>query len=127
MGCIGLGSCVKACPFGALSIGPDHLPVVDENKCTGCGSCVKTCPAGIMKLTSVTNRILGEYTWNECTAPCQRRCPAGIDIPKQIYQTALGQYDQALLTVKERNPLPLICGRICPNPCEVACRRQPGG
>lgn len=124
IGCIGLGSCVKACPFDALSLGPDNLPVVDEAKCTGCGSCVRTCPAGIMKLTSVSNRILNEYSWDECTAPCQRRCPAGIDIPEQIRQTALGNYGEALKIIKERNPLPLICGRICPNPCELVCRRN---
>jgi NADPH-dependent glutamate synthase beta subunit-like oxidoreductase len=124
VGCIGLGSCVKACPFNALSIGPDNLPVVNEAKCTGCGTCVRTCPMGIMALTSVTDRILGEYTWDECTAPCQRRCPAGINIPEQIRQTALGNYQDALRVIKERNPLPLICGRICPNPCEISCRRS---
>lgn len=124
VGCIGLGSCIRSCPFGALSMGPDNLPVVDEEKCTGCGSCVRTCPAGIMQLTSVSNRILNEFSWEECTAPCQRRCPAGIDIPEQIRQTALGNYGEALKVIKERNPLPLICGRICPNPCELVCNRN---
>ena len=124
VGCIGLGSCVKACPFDALSLGPDNMPVVDEDKCTGCGTCVRTCPVGIMTLTSVTNRVLNEYTWEQCTAPCQRRCPAGIDVPQQIFQTKLGNYAEALKIIKERNPLPLICGRICPNPCEVDCRRN---
>lgn len=49
-GCVGLGNCVRACPFGALSMGPDGLPVVDEEKCTGCGICVKTCPKGVLTL-----------------------------------------------------------------------------
>ncbi|MGD9125101.1 MAG: RnfABCDGE type electron transport complex subunit B, partial [Desulfarculaceae bacterium] len=124
VGCIGLGSCVKACPFDALSISPEGLPVVDEYKCTGCGTCVRTCPVGIMQLTSVSDRILAEYTTDECTAPCQRSCPAGINIPEQIRQTALGNYDMALMVIKERNPLPLVCGRICPHPCELACRRN---
>ena len=39
IGCLGLGSCVKACQFNALSMGPDGLPVVNENRCTGCGAC----------------------------------------------------------------------------------------
>ena len=124
VGCIGLGSCAKACPFDALSIGGDGLPVVDPKKCTGCGTCVRECPVGIMQLTSVSDRILGEFTTDQCHAPCQRTCPAGIDIPEQIRQTALGNYDNALLIIKERNPLPLICGRICPHPCELACRRN---
>jgi NADPH-dependent glutamate synthase beta subunit-like oxidoreductase len=124
VGCIGLGSCVRSCPFDALEIGADGLPRVNAAKCTGCGTCVRTCPAGIMHLTSVTDRILNEYDWQQCHAPCQRRCPAGIDVPRQVHHTALGEYDQALLTIKERNPLPLICGRICPNPCETVCRRN---
>jgi len=124
IGCIGLGSCIKACPFGALSMGDDDLPVVHEDICTGCGTCVRTCPRGIITLTSVTNRILGEYTTDECTAPCQRTCPAGINIPEQIYQTALGNYLDALRVIKERNPLPMVCGRVCPHPCEFECRRN---
>jgi NADPH-dependent glutamate synthase beta subunit-like oxidoreductase len=105
-------------------MGDDGLPLVHENICTGCGTCVRTCPKGIISLTSVTNRILGEYTTDECTAPCQRTCPAGINIPEQIRQTALGNYLEALRIIKERNPLPLVCGRICPHPCEFECRRQ---
>jgi formate dehydrogenase beta subunit len=124
VGCIGLGSCVKSCPFDALEIGPDNLPVVNEDRCTGCGTCVRTCPMNIMQLTSVSNRILNEYDWEQCTAPCQRRCPAGIDIPEQIHQTHKGNYAEALMIIKERNPLPLICGRICPHPCEIECRRN---
>ena len=124
IGCLGLGSCVQACPFGALEMGPDGLPRVDPYKCTGCGTCVRVCPQGIMKLTSVSRRILGEYQTDDCTAPCQRTCPAGINIPEQLYQTAQGNYDQALRVIKERNPLPLICGRICPRPCEAQCRRN---
>ena len=52
IGCIGLGSCVKACQFGALSIGDDNLPVVDYNRCVGCGACVDACPKQIVALTS---------------------------------------------------------------------------
>jgi len=124
IGCIGLGSCVKACPFDALSLGPDGLPQVDPYRCTGCGTCVRTCPLGIMQLTSHSRRILGEYREQDCVAPCTRTCPAGIDMPEQIRLTALGDYAGALAVIKERNPLPLICGRICPHPCEDACRRN---
>ena len=124
IGCIGLGSCISVCPFGALSMGDDGLPVVHENICTGCGTCVRTCPKGIISLTSVSNRILGEFTTDECTAPCQRTCPAGINIPEQLQQTARGNYLEALRVIKERNPLPLVCGRICPHPCEFECRRN---
>jgi NADPH-dependent glutamate synthase beta subunit-like oxidoreductase len=105
-------------------MGDDGLPVVHENICTGCGTCVRTCPKGIISLSSVSNRILGEFTTDECTAPCQRTCPAGINIPEQLQQTAMGNYLEALRVIKERNPLPLVCGRICPHPCEFECRRN---
>jgi len=49
-GCLGLGSCVRACPFEAIYMGEDGLPVVIEERCTGCGKCVSACPRGIMKL-----------------------------------------------------------------------------
>lgn len=49
-GCLGLGSCVKVCPFGAITMGPDGLPLIDENSCTGCGLCVRQCPKGVIQL-----------------------------------------------------------------------------
>ena len=49
-GCLGLGSCAKACPFDAISMNDNGLPVVDEAKCTGCGVCVSTCPRAIISL-----------------------------------------------------------------------------
>ena len=49
-GCLGLGSCVKACPFDAMVMSDKGLPVVLEDKCTACGICVTTCPRGIMEL-----------------------------------------------------------------------------
>ena len=124
VGCLGLGTCVTNCPFGAIKIGPAGLPVVDATLCTGCGTCERVCPMGSAGLTSMTNRILGEYTADECTAPCQRTCPAGIDVARYIDLAAKGQYEHALAVIRERNPLPLICGRICPRPCEIACRRN---
>ncbi|WP_449246331.1 FAD-dependent oxidoreductase [Desulfarculus baarsii] len=123
VGCLGLGTCVVNCPFGAIQIGANGLPQVDAALCTGCGTCERVCPMGAAGLTSVSNRILREFTPNQCTAPCQRSCPAGIDVARYIDLTAKGRYDDALAVVKERNPLPLICGRICPRPCEAACRR----
>lgn len=49
-GCLGLGTCVQACPFGAITMGDDGLPRVDEEKCLGCGLCRDACPRGIIDL-----------------------------------------------------------------------------
>lgn len=124
IGCLGLGTCVSACPFDALSMGPDNLPVVDPDRCTGCGTCERVCPKHIITLSSYTRRIQHEYTTDECSAPCQRVCPAGIDIPAYIRKISFGDYLGAVRIIKETNPFPLVCGRICVQPCEDACRRN---
>jgi NADPH-dependent glutamate synthase beta subunit-like oxidoreductase len=124
IGCLGFGTCARACPFDAIAMGPDGLPVVNEERCTGCGTCERVCPKHIITLSSVTRRILKEYTTTDCTTPCQRRCPAGINISAYIGHIAEGNYSDAVLVVKERNPFPTIIGRICPRPCEEDCRRQ---
>jgi len=124
IGCLGLGTCVNACPFGALSMGPDNLPVVDTELCTGCGTCERVCPKHIITLTSTSDRIIGEYVSDECTAPCQRSCPTGINIPGFIQEIRNNNYEAALAIITEKCPLPLICGYICPAPCELTCRRN---
>ncbi|MDA3787366.1 MAG: RnfABCDGE type electron transport complex subunit B, partial [Desulfobacula sp.] len=123
IGCLGLGTCVKACMFGALSIGSDGLPKVDQKKCTGCGACERACPKNIIRLTSMTRRIMREYTKEECITPCQRACPTGIDIKEYIRLIKEGDYEGSLQVIKERNPFPTIISRICPAPCEFQCRR----
>lgn len=124
IGCIGMGSCVKACKFDAIHMGDNQLPIVDESKCVGCGACVEVCPKNIITLTSATKRIISEYRRDECTAPCHRACPTGIDIPGFIHEIDQGHYEQALHVIREKCPLPLVCGYICPAPCELACRRN---
>jgi formate dehydrogenase beta subunit len=124
IGCLGLGTCARACPFNAISMGPEGLPVVNEKKCTGCGTCERVCPKHIINLSSITRRIIREYTTEECTTPCQRACPAGINIREYIRQISLGNIYRAVQVIKERNPFPAIIGRICPRPCELECRRN---
>ena len=124
IGCLGLGTCVRGCPFGALSMGEDNLPVVNKDKCTSCGICAEICPKGIITVTSAAKRIISDYKISECTAPCQRSCPAEIDIPEYIRRISAGDYLGAVRVIKEKNPFPLVCGWLCPAPCESQCRRH---
>lgn len=56
-------------------------------------------------------------------APCHAACPAGIDIPSFIAQVGQGRHAEAVATIRQDNPLPYICGLICPAPCEHFCLR----
>ena len=69
IGCVGLGTCARACPFVALSMGPDNLPVVNLAKCTGCGTCERICPKNIITLTSNSRRIGREAALALCSRP----------------------------------------------------------
>ncbi len=49
-GCLGFGDCVRACPFDAIHMGGNGIPVVDKEACVGCGKCVTACPRDIITL-----------------------------------------------------------------------------
>lgn len=55
-GCLGFGDCAEACPFDAITMGEDRIPVVNWDKCTGCGTCVGACPRGLIKTVPTTVR-----------------------------------------------------------------------
>ena len=67
--------------------------------------------------------LLSDHT-GDCEAPCQVTCPAHMNIPLMNRLLASGQTGRALEVVLEDIPLPAILGRICPAPCEGACRRK---
>lgn len=89
-GCIGFGTCVDACPFGAIEV-KDGVAVVDYAKCRGCGVCVAACPKGIIELIPFDSRhwvgcksvAEGAMTRKVCEAGCigcgicAKNCPEG--------------------------------------------------
>jgi len=69
-------------------------------------------------------------------SPCVGGCPVGVDIPAFMRLVGEGEYEAALRKIKEKNFLPAICGRVCPqeDQCELHCNlnkpekeREPGG
>lgn len=83
-GCIGYGSCVKACKFDALHMSDKMLPVVNRDNCTACNQCVIACPKGVMQLVpydhdirvNCKNMMKGKFTRTDCSKGCIacRRC-----------------------------------------------------
>ena len=57
-------------------------------------------------------------------APCEAACPAGIDVPRYVRQVSIGRFSDALATIRERIPFPLVCGYACFHPCEAKCGRS---
>jgi len=56
-------------------------------------------------------------------SPCQSGCPAGIDVPSYVALIGQGRHTEALELIRQDNPLPSVCGYVCPAPCEAKCRR----
>jgi len=69
----------------------------------------KRCPAGVCR--------------SLFRAVCQHTCPVGVDVPSYVAAIAEGRYGDAWAIIRERNPFPGICGRVCTHPCEAKCFR----
>jgi formate dehydrogenase beta subunit len=122
--CLGFGTCARNCPFDAITMSKTSLPEINYNKCTGCGTCERLCPKHVMRNVSESKKVLHWNQLDHCAAPCQATCPTQIDIPRYIGFIAEGRFEDALRVIKEHNPMPLTCGRVCPAPCEDVCRRN---
>ena len=130
----------------------NYVARVDAEKCVACGQCVENCPVNALRMgqkicsskpvvqditTKDTPRDMewGEENWNPDyrinrenvvdtgTAPCKTYCPAHIGVQGYIKLASQGKYKEALELIKQENPLPAVCGRICNRRCEDACTR----
>lgn len=128
----------------------NYVAVVDKDKCVACGECVENCQASaatlgqnlctkkpavaIKEKDTPRDTKWGKDKWNfeyrnrkfvedGGTSPCKSECPAHIAVQGYIKMASQGRYRDALELIKKENPLPAICGRICPRKCESACTR----
>jgi NADH-quinone oxidoreductase subunit F len=69
------------------------------------------------------HRCAGAVCDSMVISACQHACPAGIDVPNYVAAIADGDYAKSVEIIRERNPFPAVCGRICIHPCEYKCRR----
>ncbi len=129
----------------------NYIAQVDKDKCVACGECVENCPVNALRLgqkictkeplPAPAKREMPQDTewgpehWNPDyrinrqvvvdtgTSPCKSECPAHIGIQGYIKLASLGKYRDALELIKNENPFPAVCGRVCPRYCESACTR----
>lgn len=76
-GCLGLGDCVRVCPFGAMRIDETGLVVIDGEKCTGCGLCVPACPKKILEMVLKSRRVELACVAREKAAAVRAKCLVG--------------------------------------------------
>ena len=67
--------------------------------------------------------LMGDHD-GDCQGPCKLNCPAHTDCQKYVKEIAEGRFADATVTVMETFPIPASIGRVCPHPCEKACRRR---
>jgi formate dehydrogenase major subunit len=79
---------------------------------------------GIRKSRKMALELMLSNHYADCIGPCKQTCPAGVDVQGYISLIEKGLYNDAVALIKETNPLPAICGRVCVRPCEVECRRN---
>jgi formate dehydrogenase major subunit len=72
---------------------------------------------------SVLELLLSDHT-GDCKPPCQLACPAGTDCQGYVKLIAQGDFKGARDLIMDTNPFPASIGRVCPHPCEEACRRE---
>lgn len=87
------------------------------------GMVIHTESERVVKSRKIAMELLMSAHDGDCIAPCQLACPANTDCQGYVGLIANGKFEDALKLIKNTNPLPASIGRVCPHPCEKACRR----
>jgi heterodisulfide reductase subunit A2 len=113
---------------------------VDVTKCTACGSCSPGCPV-VMKSEfdmgigprkaiyipfpqAIPNKAsIDKRQERPCKAACVDACPVRTNVLGYLKHISEGRFHDAYMLIRETNPFPSVCGRVCYAPCERACNR----
>ena len=123
---------------GNFTVTVRHKPrYIDISKCTGCSECAQVCPIIMpsrfdegMAQQRAAYKLYPQAVPNAYAiekrgiAPCRDACPTGQRAQGYIALIREGRYEDAMRVIKEDNPFPGICGRICNHRCEDDCNRN---
>ncbi len=88
------------------------------------GMVIHTNSERVSKSRKIALELLMSDHTGDCIGPCSLNCPAGTDCQGYVKLISQGKFHEAVKLIKEKLPLPASIGRVCPHPCENACRRQ---
>ena len=110
--------------------GRTHKPVIDRDLCQRCSVCVRACPAEYLPDLRYDEDTVRGYVYTntdlvatELLPPCVGACPLGQKVRDYVQLLVAGKVKEALLVIRQDNPLPGVCGYVCHHPCEQACVR----
>ncbi|SMB80993.1 electron transport complex, RnfABCDGE type, B subunit [Desulfonispora thiosulfatigenes DSM 11270] len=72
--CLGFGTCANVCPFNAITMGENNLPIVDYDKCTGCKKCVDNCPKHVLELVGISHKVHVRCSSTEKAKDARSKC-----------------------------------------------------
>jgi len=116
-GCLGFGTCARACPFGAIEITTYGLAVVHPELCTGCGKCVSVCPRSLIELVPANAPVHNLCNNPEKGAATKKVCDVScIGCRKCVKETEEGQMymEGQLARVNYDNPPSAELAEVCP-------------
>jgi electron transport complex protein RnfB len=76
-GCLGYGTCMRACPFDAITMSADNLPIINPEKCTSCGKCVAACPKQVIELAQMSKAVVISCHSRDKGADTKKKCQVG--------------------------------------------------
>ncbi len=76
-GCLGYGTCARVCPFGAITMSDDFLPIIDPVKCTACGKCAQACPKKVIEVLPLAKEVLVRCYSKDKGLATKKNCRVG--------------------------------------------------
>jgi Na+-translocating ferredoxin:NAD+ oxidoreductase RNF subunit RnfB len=76
-GCLGYGTCMRACPFDAITMSANNLPLIHPDKCTACGKCVAACPKQVIELAQASKAVVISCHSRDKGADTKKKCQVG--------------------------------------------------